>query len=325
MNRRRLQALALGTLVLGLNSSFAQTAPTYPERPITMLVPYSPGGAGDTMARLAAKHIGDRLNQQVVVDNRPGASGVIAAQQLLRMQDDGYTLLLVVNTHAINSAVLPKLPYDPAKDFAPIGTFVRSRFMLATHPKVPANNFAEFVAVARKTPGALAYGTIGSAGFGRLAGETFGVEAGVPIRHIPYKGSAPMLNDLLGGELDYTIDTANVYLQHIEAGKIRPLAISGSTRHPSLPQVPTFAEAGLPRFDPNMWFGLLAKAGTPAAVIQTLSAELRRLAETPEVRESLGKQVLEPFFTTPEQFDQLLADETAHYARIVQRVNLKSE
>jgi tripartite-type tricarboxylate transporter receptor subunit TctC len=325
MIRRLRQALALTALSIGLSTAFAQSAPKYPDRPITLLVPYAPGGAADTMARLAAKHIGEKLGQQVVVENKPGASGVIASQQLLRLPADGYTTMLVVNTHAINSAVLPKLPYDAAKDFAPIGTFARSRFLLATHPNVQGTTYAEFVATAKKAPGGLAYGTIGSAGFGRLVGETFGVETGVPIRHIPYKGSAPMLTDFISGQVDYIIDTANVYLQHIETGKVRPLAISGDSRHPALPNVPTFKEVGLPQFDPNMWFALLARTGTPTQAINTLSAELRRIAENPEVRQSLSSQAIEPYFTTPAQFGKLLSDETDHYAKIVRRVNIKSE
>jgi tripartite-type tricarboxylate transporter receptor subunit TctC len=267
--------------------------------------------------------MGELMGQPVVIDNRPGASGVIAAQQLLHLPADGYALLLVVNTHTINSSVMSRLPYDAAKDFAPIGTFASSRFLLAVNPGIQARNLDEFIALARKTPGGLSYGTIGSAGMGRVVGETFGEQSETVIRHVPYRGSAPLLTDLLGGAVDYVIDTPNVYLNYIANGQVRPIAISGAARHPALPNVPTFAEAGLKQFDPRMWFGLLARAGVPPSVVNTLSAKLREAVNSADVQKALADQTFEPFFTTPAEFNQLLAGETARWAEVVRRVNIK--
>ena len=307
---------------LGMSCANAQTSPKFPDRPITLLVPYAPGGAGDTLGRLIGKKMGDLMGQPVIIDNRPGASGVIASQQLLHMPADGYTLMLVVNTHTINSSVMSKLPYE-AKDFAPIGTFASSRFLLAVNPNVKAHNLQEFIALARQSKGGLSYGTIGSAGIGRVVGETFGAQSGTTIRYVPYRGSAPLLTDVLSGTVDYVIDTPNVYLNYIATGQVRPIAISGDKRHPALPNVPTFAEAGLKEFNPKMWFGILTRTGVPESTIDTLSAKLREALNSEEIQKALADQTFEPFFTTPSEFNQLLSEETARWAEVVRRANIK--
>jgi tripartite-type tricarboxylate transporter receptor subunit TctC len=243
----------------------------------------------------------------------------------VRAPADGHTLLLVVNTHAINSILITKLPYDPAKDFAPVGTFASTPFLLAVNPAVQASNLAEFTALARRTREGLAYGTIGTAGIGRLAGEMYAQASGATIRVIPYKGSAPLLTDFLSGEVNFVIDTPNVYLPHIPSGKVRPIAVSSSRRLATLPNVPTFAEAGLPHFDLRMWFGVLAPAGTPAPVIERLSAEIRHAAAQNDVKDKLAAQAFEPFFTSPAEFASLLASDTERFRRVVQSAGIKPE
>jgi tripartite-type tricarboxylate transporter receptor subunit TctC len=324
MFKRLCAALALAAASLA-PGAFAQGAPKFPERPVTLIVGYPPGGASDTLARLVGRKMEERLGQPVVIDNRPGASGVIAAQQMLNQPADGHTLLLVINSFTINSSVIAKLPYDPAKDFAPVGTFASIAFLLAVNSGVKAGNLDEFIALARRTQGGLSYGTVGSAGIGRLIGEQFGDQTGTTTRYIPYKGSAPLLTDLLGGTIDYVIDTTDVYLDHIAAGKVRPIAISGAARQPALPNVPTFAEAGLPQFNPRMWFGLLTRAGTPENAIQTLSSALREAMSAPEIRKALAAKTFEPYVTTPSEFGKLLTEETARNADLVKRANIKAE
>jgi tripartite-type tricarboxylate transporter receptor subunit TctC len=316
--------VAVGLTCAALSSFAGQPQGTFPQRPITLLVPYPPGGAGDLIARLLAQKLSDGVGQQVVVENKPGASGVLASQALVRAPADGHTLLLVVNTHAINSILMRKLPYDPAKDMVPVATFAASRFLLAVSPGVAARTLQSFSALARTGDG-LTYGTIGSAGIGRLAGEMFARAIGTHIRHIPYKGSGPLLTAVLSGEVNFVIDTPSVYLPHIHNGRIRPIAISGGERLASLPGVPTFKEAELDQFDLKMWFGIMAPANTPPAVVERVSNEIRAISKMADVQERLTAFAFEPYFKSPPEFAALLRAETERYSKIIQSAGIRPE
>lgn len=312
-------AVAL-SMMAGTAAAIAQQA--YPTKPIRFVVPYPPGGATDGVARLLGQKLTEALNQQVVIDNRPGASGVIGADAVAKAPADGHSILLVINTHVINPSIMAKLPYA-AGDFAPVATFASSEFLLAVNPSVPVNTLAEFSSLAKSKPGVLNYGTVGSAGIGRLAGEQLSEKAAIEIKHIPYKGSAPLLTDLLSGAVNFVVDTPNVYLQQIKAGKVKPIAVTGKKRLALLPAVPTFGEAGLPDYDLRMWFGVLAPAATPPDIVAKLAAEIAKIAAMPDVREKLAVQEFQPFYQSSAQFAELLKTEAATYARIVKSANVK--
>lgn len=298
---------------------------SYPNKPIRFIVPYPPGGANDALARIVASKMSESFGQQVIVDNRAGASGVIGLDALAKSPADGYTIALAINTFAINSTIMAKLPYDTAKDFTPVATLATAAFLMAVNPKLPVTDLSSFIALAKTRPGGLNYGMVGSAGIGRINGELLSMNTGIQFTQVPFKGSAQMLTSLIAGDVDFVIDTANVYLQHIAAGKVRPIAVPGNTRLVGLPDVPTFAEGGMPQFDVRMWFGVLAPAGAPTAVVQKLSAEFARIMALPDVREKLGQQEIRPFVSDSAQFSAFLKAETARYAKVIKAANIKEE
>jgi tripartite-type tricarboxylate transporter receptor subunit TctC len=230
--------------------------------------------------------------------------------------------MLAVSTHVLVPQLLAA-PYDPIKDFSPVTTLTNSEFVLAVHPAVPANSLPELVALARSKPGQLNYSSSGSGGVSHLAGELFNIMAGVEIQHVPYKGGGPALADLIGGQVQMSFQAPVVAIPHINGRRLKAIAISGEKRAPSLPQVPTFTEAGLPDFDARYWFGVLAPAGTPSQVIDVLSAEIAAVWGTPDIKEKLASQAMEPYITTPRQFAALLRADQAKYARIVKSGKIK--
>lgn len=321
--------IARACLIAGAFTAFAlapataQQATTFPSRPVRFIVPYPPGGATDTVARLVATKLAEGWGQQVVVDNRPGASGVIGASAVAKSPADGYTIGLVINTHVINAHILSKLPYDPAKDLAPVAAMASSPFLLVTNSQMRATNLKEFLAVASKRP--LSAGMVGSAGIGRVVAEQLAESAGVKFQNIAYKGSGPMLTDLLGGQFDFTIDTANVYLAHVRSAKVRALAVTGEKRLKSLPDVPTFAEAGLPAYEARMWFGVVAPAGTPTDVIGKLSADIGKAVVQPDVVAKLAALEFSPFPLDAAQFAALMKSDSAKYGKVIKSANITAE
>ncbi len=325
MIRRQLFTFGLAAALSAVCTVPALAQASYPDKPIRLVVPYPPGGATDRVARLVSEKMAERFGQQVVVDNRPGASGVIGLDAVAKAPPDGYTLGLAINTHAINGNIMAKLPYDTAADFTPVATLATVEFLLAVHPGLDAKDLPSLLALGKSRAGGLNYGTVGSAGIGRIAGELFSAEAGVPMTHIPFRGSAPLVTSLLGGEVDLVIDTVNVYLPHIAAGKVRPIAVTGTTRLDALPNVPTFAQSGLPQFDVRMWFGILAPAGVPPAIVEKLAAEYARILAMPEVKQQMAAQELRPFVSSPAQFDAFLKAETEKYAKVIKAANIKAD
>lgn len=323
--QRRHTLAALAALAAGPLAGPARAQADLPRGPLRFIVPYPPGGATDTLARALANRIAENLGQQVVIENKPGASGIIGAEAMTKSPADGSTILLAINTHVISPHIVARLPYDPQKDFAPIGTFGSSQFLLAVNDTVPVTTAQAFFAHAKKQATPLNYGTVGSAGIGRLAGELLAEAAGINVQHVPYKGSAPLLTDFLGGQVNFVCDTANVYFPHIKAGKVKPLAVTGKSRLAALPQVPTFEEVGLPNFDVRMWFGVFAPGATPAPVIARWSAEIERAVQAADVQAKMAEQAFAPFFQKPAAFASFLQAENAMYARIIKTKGIKGD
>jgi len=298
---------------------------SYPIKPIHAIVPFPPGGSNTFLARLFGQKLTEGLGQQVIVDNRPGGNTIIGTEALAKSPADGYTLIFVSSAHVINSLLLPNLPYDTIKDFAPVATLVSTEQVLVLNPQVPANNLQEFIALAKSKPGQLNYATPGAGGPSHLAAEMFSILTGVKMQHIPYKGAGQSMTDLIGGQVQLTFSNPINIVANIKSGKLRGLAISGANRSSVLPQVPTFTEAGLPGFGAGFWQGVLAPAGTPKGIIDTLSAEIVKILAMPDIKEKLSNQGQEPFYSTPEQFAALMKADLAKYANVIKTANIKIE
>ncbi|MBS7778502.1 tripartite tricarboxylate transporter substrate binding protein [Acidovorax sp. CCYZU-2555] len=318
--RRRQLTLALAAAAgCGLAPALAW-AQGFPDKPLRLVVPFPAGGAADMMARGMALRLGTQLGQQVVIENRGGAGGTTAAEVVARAPADGYTLFFTtMGTHAINPALYAKLRYDPVKDFAPVALTHTTPRVLVVGPTVTARNVKELVALAKQKPGVLSYGSAGNGSSSHLSGALFEALAGVNMMHVPYKGSAPLLTDVLAGRVDMTFDSYTVYEEQIRSGRARALAVTSRTRLSSLPDIPTLAEAGLAGYDVSNWLGVMAPANTPKAVIDTLNAALVRAMATPELRKQLIHLGIEPASSSPEEFAQLVRAEIPKWRTIVKQ------
>jgi tripartite-type tricarboxylate transporter receptor subunit TctC len=301
-------------------STQAQSA--YPNKPIRIIIGYAPGASSDNVARIYGQKLSESWGQPVVNDFKPGGNTIIAAEALVRSAPDGYTFLLVLNTHAINP-LLTTLPYDPVKDFAPVALLGLSEYMLAINPSIPAKDLKSFIAFARTKPGQLNYSSSGAGGLGHLSGELFNQIAGLKTQHIAFKGGAPSVVALISGEVQMCfIHPINV-LSQIKAGKLRAMAISGAHRLLSLPEMPTFAEAGLAQFSSTNWFGILAPSATPKSIINAVSSELARIGGLPELKEKLAIQGVDSSHLDPERFAALIKTETEKFAAVVKKAHIQ--
>jgi tripartite-type tricarboxylate transporter receptor subunit TctC len=302
------------------------TAADYPARTVTLVVPYPPGGGVDAMARVVAAKLSAALNQQFVVDNRAGAGGTIGTRVVAQAAPDGYTLLLGhTGTISINPSLYAHAGYDPRKDFAPIGLVASMPVALLAHPSFPAKSIAEFIAIARKDPGKLNLGTSAVGTGGYMCGELFKSEAGVDVAIIPYKGSAPVMNDLLGGHVSIAFSVLPPALGNIQAGKLRAIAVTSKKRFSLLPDVPTFDESGLPGFEAVLHYGLLAPAGTPKEIVDRLSVELRKLVDLPEVQKQIHNEGGDPLTSTPAEYAADIDKEERKWGGLVKKLGLKVE
>jgi len=317
-----LRMVAFGLLLCIAGASIAQQ--TYPDRPIRFITPYAPGGSTDILARFLGQKMTESWRQQVIVDNRPGGNTIIGSEAMVKSPPDGYTILLVTSGHVINQHLLTT-PYDAIKDFAAVATVARGEFLLVVHPSVPANNLREFIALAKAKPGQLNYASSGAGSSTHLATEFFNIVADVKMQHIPYKGGGPALTDLLGGQVQVSFNVPIALLPHVKSGKLRAIAISGEARMAALPQVPTFAEAGLPSYEMSNWYGVLAPAATPKPIIDRLGAELSRILALPDSQTKLLAQGMNPFISTPEKFGALMKADLAKYGKIIKTANVKLE
>lgn len=308
---------ALGLLALAPLSAHAQA---YPTKPITIIVPFSAGGATDILARVVGQYMAKDLGQPVIVDNRAGAGGNIGTQAVARATPDGYTILMgTVGTHAINQSLYGKLPFDPIKDFAPLTRVALVPNLLVANPAQPFKTVKEMLAYAKANPGKVTFGSSGSGSSIHLSGELFKHMAGVDIQHVAYRGSAPAVNDLLGNHIAVMFDNMPSAIGHVKSGKLRPLAVTTPKRSPALPDVPTIAEAGVPGYEATSWFGLLAPAKTPAPIVAKLNASILKALADPDVKKKLMEQGAEPHPETPEQFAEFIGTETAKWGKIVKQ------
>jgi tripartite-type tricarboxylate transporter receptor subunit TctC len=309
--RRILLAAALSGAPLAAWAAF-------PERPLRLVVPFPAGGAADLMARGLAQHLGGQLGQQVVIDNRGGAGGTVACEIVARAPADGYTLLFgTMGTQAINPALYSKLRYDPLKDFAPIALTHITPRVLVVGRSVKARTVGDLVALARAKAGQLTYGSAGNGSSSHLSGALFESLAGVKLVHVPYKGSAPLLTDLLAGRIDATFDSFTVYEKHIQSAQVRALAVTSRTRMAVLPQVPTLAEAGVPGYEVSNWLGVLAAAGTPKEIVTALHAAVIRAMSDAGMKRQLTALGIEPAASTPDEFSDLIRSEIPKWAQLV--------
>ena len=315
-----LRALCAVLLALALPAG----AQDYPAKPIRFVVPYPAGGPLDTVARLLGQKVGEALGQPVVVDNKPGAGGNIGADIVAKSPPDGYTILMgAVATHAINPTLYASIPYDPVRDFTPITQVASTPNVLVVNPAVPANDVRSFIAYAKAHPGKLNFGSGSTGSAGHLAGELFNAQAGVKMTHVPYKGAAPAMQDLLGGRIDLMFDNLASSMAQVKAGKVRALAVTTAKRSSLAPQLPTIAESGLPDFDISTWFGVFAPAGVPRPVVERLHAELTRALAAPDVRERMLALGAEPVGDRPEEFAAYIGREAEKYARVIRASGAK--
>jgi tripartite-type tricarboxylate transporter receptor subunit TctC len=298
---------------------FANAQAPYPTRPIRIVVPFPAGGTTDILARAVAQKLTEATGQTVVVDNRPGAGGNIGAELVAKSAPDGYTLLMgTVGTHAINASLYKAMPFDHVRDFAPVILVAGVPNVLVVNPAVPANSVQELIAYGRANPGKLNFASSGSGTSIHLAAELFKTTTGVQMAHIPYKGSAPALVDLMGGQVQLMFDNLPSALPQIKAGKLRALAVTSAQRSAALPDVPTVAESGLPGFEASSWFGLLAPAATPKDIIAKLNGEVAKWLATPEAREKLAAQgAIVAAGLTPDDFVRHIAAETTKWQKVV--------
>jgi len=317
---KAMQAAALAAMVATAAPALGQA---YPTKPIRIVAPSTPGDAPDVIARLVADKLSVALGQQVVVDNKPGAGGVVGSESVAKAPPDGYTLIMGnAGSHGINAAVYSKLPYDIQRDFAPVSQVAIAPNVMVVNPSVPANSVAEFIAYAKSQPGKLSYASGGNGSSAHMSMELFKAMAGIDVQHIPYKGSSPALTDLIGGQVAVFIGNMPPTVPHIKSGKLRALAVTTKSRSALMPELPTISDT-LPGYETVAWFGVLAPAGTPPDVVNRLSVEIGKIARSPEMREKLVAMGAEPVGGTPEEFKAVIDRDIAKWKPLAQKVGIK--
>jgi len=314
--------LALLFVALSAGPALAQNAGNFPSKPVRLIVPFAPGGGVSAVARIVGPKLNEMWGQPVVIDNRPGGNTMIGSEALVKSTPDGYTLIIVSSAHVINHFLLPT-PYNAVKDFAPVSSTSSGPYVMVVHPSVPANTLKEFIAYAKARPGQLNYSTSGAGGVQHLAGELFNMMAGVRTQHIPYKGAGPAVIELLGGQVQFSFQPPGNVLAHIRNGKLKAIAVPLEARLAALPQVPTFAEAGMPGFIVRSWIGILAPARTPRPVIDKIAGDVAKVLKMPDTRELLLKQEHDPMILGPDAFAAFIAKEMERVGRIVKTADIK--
>jgi tripartite-type tricarboxylate transporter receptor subunit TctC len=295
----------------------------YPDRPIRIVVGFTPGGSTDMAARTIGHKLSESLGQPVVIENRPGAAGNLATGLVAKATPDGHTLLMgTIDALAINPALYGNLPYNALRDFAPITQAVNAANMFVVHPAMKAHSVKDFISFAKSNPGKASYGSAGSGASGHLAGELFSAMARIKMTHIPYKGNGPVMTELIAGNVPCAFAPAATAMPNIAAGKLRPLGVTTAKRSSMIPDIPTIAEQGLPGFDANHWYGLLAPAGTPLPLIQQLNAEITKVLKQPEVRQYFHSQGLDPAPSSPREFAGYIRTESTKWSKVVREINV---
>lgn len=304
----------------GVPAQAADAVTNFPTKPIRMIVPFPPGGSNDILGRFMAQKLTERLGQQTVVDNRGGADGIIGTELAARAAPDGYTLLIVSTSYAMNPAI-HKLPYDPLKSLTPVALIGTGPNLLATTPSVPASSVKELIALAKAKPGQLRYASSGIGGFNHFGGELFKSLAGIDMVHVPYKGGGPAMIDVMSGQVEVLVSTLIQALPHIRSGKLKALGVGSAKRSPALPAVPTIAET-IPGYDGSIWWGILAPAGLPAAILGKLNTEIGVILRDPESAKRLAAEAAEPEIAPPAAFGKIIAADIAKWSRIAKQAGI---
>lgn len=313
-------------LIVLLSAAFAAAnAQPFPTRPIRLISPYPPGGGNDVLARLIADKLGDGLGQRVIVDNRAGANTIVGTDIVAKSAPDGHTLVLVPNSFVTNVGFYAKLPYDTVRDFTPVALVALSPQMLVVNPSVPATTVKELITLAKAKPGFYSYGSSGNGSVGHLAMALFDMMAGVKMEHIAYKGTAPAVTELLGGQIPLMMSSMLSVLPHVKAGKLRLLAVTTAKRSPAVPDAPTIAESGVPGYEATLWYGLVAAARTPAPVLEKLSSHVEKTLRDPEIIEKLSRQGVEPYYYGPQEFAKRVREEIPKWAKVIKEAGVRAE
>ena len=325
---RRQTFLCSSLAVIGLASVLAHTAASgqaqaYPNRAVKIVVPFAAGGPADVYARFIAQRLTDTLGQPYIVDNKPGAGSVIGTDIVAKSPADGYTLLLMSNTHTVNETLIPNKPFHLMRDFVAVAPINYSDLVLVANPKVPANNLKEIIAFAKANPGKLNYASSGSGTPYHMAGELFKSMADISMVHVPYKGSSGARTDVIGGQVDVMFDAVTTMAEQVRAGKVKALATSGQRRSDVLPEAPTLSEAGVPGFEATIWLGLMAPIGTPKAIVDKLNETVSKIASQPDVIQAWTKQGAAPMIMNPVVFDKYMRDDIAKWNRVIKIANIK--
>jgi tripartite-type tricarboxylate transporter receptor subunit TctC len=322
MSRRLLAALAMFIAAFAAIDAAAQA---YPSRPVKIIVPFAAGGPADIYARAIGERLQAALGQPFVVEDRPGGGAIVGTDAVAKSAPDGYTLLMMSNTHTVNESLIRDKPFQLLRDFVPVAPVNYSDLLMVVHPSVPANTLAEFIALAKAKPGGLNYASSGPGTPYHMAGELFKAMAGVNIVHVPYKGSSGARTDILGGQVQMMFDAITTMAPNVKAGKLKGLATSGKARSSVLPEVPTVAEAGVPGYEAVIWLGIMAPAGTPKAVVDRLNAEITRAANSPEMKAAWAKQGAVAMSMTPEEFARFVRQDIDKWAKIVEVSGAKQD
>lgn len=324
MNVRSARLTRIAFLCIATAACASAIAQDFPTKPITLVVPFPPGGATDTIGRQIGKTLGDRLGQTVVIENKPGAGTMVGAGAVARAAPDGYTLLISSGTtFTVNPAIYPKVPYDTVKSFEPIGLIGRSPMVILVNADVPINNFKELVAAAKAAPDKYSYGSYGNGTTAHFAGEMIQQAAGIKLRHLPYKGSAPAMNDLMGGHIPFTVDTLTAALPQLKSGKVKAIAVTTAQRSPMAPEIPSVAESGTTGVNADTWIAIVAPRGLPPAVKARLVKALADSVASEETRSKLSAIGTEPTYGTPDELARLIATEMPVMKEIAQRAAIK--
>ena len=315
-----LRSVAAFALVLAAGASSAQN---YPAHPVKVIVPYAVGGSADVYGRFLAAKLSETMGQPFVIENRPGGGAVIGTDAVAKSAPDGYTILVMSNTHTVNETLIPKKPYDLMRDLAPITGINSQDLLLVAAPGVKANNLRDFIAAAKKQPGKLNYASSGPGTPYHMAGELFKYMAGVDIVHVPHKGSDQARTAVLGGQVDMMFDAISTIVSHVRAGKLKALGTTGKSRSAVTPEIPTIAEAGVPGYEATIWLGLMAPAATPKPLLERLSAEVKKVIHSPDVKENWGKQGAVPMDMSPEEFGKFVRADIAKWAKLVKDTGMK--
>jgi tripartite-type tricarboxylate transporter receptor subunit TctC len=312
-------------LLLALCAPIGAAAQDYPTRPVRIIVPFASGGPADVYARYIGQRLQAALGQPFVIDNKPGAGAITGTQEAAQAAPDGYTLLMMSNTHTVNETLIPNRPYQLMRDFAPVAPVNYSDLVLVVHPAVPAGSLGELLALVRSKPGQLNYASSGPGTPYHMAGELFKSLANIDVVHVPYKGSSGARTDVMAGHVQMMFDAVTAMAPQVKAGKVKALATSGRTRSSILPEVPTLTEAGVPGYEAVIWLGLMAPAKTPPVILKKLNAEVARIVATPEVQQEWAAQGATPMTQSTEEFDHYLRADIDKWAQIVRKARIKAE